>query len=401
MGVYQVRSLSDEEVYNSRVLVRVDFNIPIDKRGDIMDDTRIRASLPTLEYLINKGARVIVISHLGRPKGEKSDRFRMDKIGVHLSALLGRHVPKLDDCVGPEVKAAINAMKPGDIILLENVRFHIEEEKNDPAFCMQLAELADLYVNDAFGAAHRAHASTSGVARYLPSVPGFLLEKEVVMLKSVLEGAERPRVAIVGGGKVGDKLTLLENLINKMDTIIIGGGMANTFLKAQGYNIGKSICEDSLLDTARALMKKAQDRNVELLLPVDVAVSDRFMDGAERLVVSVKYVWDGWMIMDIGPETIKMYKESIQKARTILWNGPMGVYEFEYFNLGTDEIARAVAESPAVSVVGGGDSLAAVFRLGLQNKITHVSTGGGATLEFLEGKQLPGLMSYDRLEQVG
>jgi len=325
----------------------------------------------------------------------------MNKIGLHLQALLDKPVRKLDDCIGPEVKKAIEEMKPGDIILLENVRFHPEEEANDPEFCRQLAELADIYVNDAFGAAHRPHASTCGVAKLLPSYPGFLLEKEVTMLKQVLESQERPRIAIVGGAKVSDKLKLLENLMKRMDTIIIGGGMANTFLKAQGYDIGNSLCEDSLLETAAAILNHARERGVRILLPVDVVIADRFAEDAVYEVVPVDRVRDGWMIMDIGPETASLYSQAIKEARTILWNGPMGVYEFPAFSTGTDEVARAVAEARAVSVVGGGDSLAAVFHLGLQNKITHVSTGGGATLEFLEGKVLPGLENYDYLEQVG
>lgn len=388
-----MRSLRSADVANKRVLVRVDFNVPIDKRGDIIDDTRIRESLPTLQYLVEKGAKTIIISHLGRPGGKRSEQYSMHKIANHLRLLMQKEIRQLDDCVGPEVEEAIAAMHPGDVVVLENVRFHPEEEKNDPGFCRQLAELADLYVNDAFGAAHRAHASTSGVCQYIPSVPGFLLEKEVTMLGTVLSGAESPRVAIVGGAKVGDKLSLLENMLGKMDIIIIGGGMANTFLKAQGYNVGNSLYEKSMLDTARKLLRKAEELNVKLQLPVDVVVADRFSEQAEHQIVSIKNVPDGWMILDIGPETVVNYKYSIAQARSLVWNGPMGVYEFEPFSHGTNEVAQAVADSKAVSVVGGGDSLAAVFHVGVQDRITHISTGGGATLEFLEGKTLPGLAS--------
>jgi len=397
-----VQSLREVDVHDKRVLVRVDFNVPIDKKGSIIDDTRIRESLPTLRYLADQGARVIAVSHLGRPKGKPVDEFRMDKVAEHLSLLLKKPVLKVDDCIGPRVKEAIEAMKPGDIIVLENVRFHPGEEANDPEFSRQLAELADIYVNDAFGAAHRAHASISGVPTLLPSVPGFLLEKEVTMLSKVINGAEKPKVAIVGGAKVADKLSLLKNLVKNMDVLIIGGAMANTFLKAQGYNIGKSVYEESLLGKAWEIIDYSRECSTKLLLPVDVVVADHFAENAGHQTVPVDQVPEGWMILDIGPETVKMYQHYIDQARTVFWNGPLGVYEFEAFSSGTNGVARAIASAAAISVVGGGDSLAVVYNLGLQNGITHVSTGGGATLEFLEGKQLPGLESCDfRQHMVG
>ncbi|MGE5398289.1 MAG: phosphoglycerate kinase [Chitinophagales bacterium] len=396
-----MESLRDVDVKNKRVLVRVDFNVPIDKRGDIIDDTRIRASIPTIQYLIDQGAKVIVASHLGRPKGETVERYRMDKLAEYLGLLLKRKVVKAPDCVGPEVQKIVDAMQPGDVVMLENVRFHPEEEKNNPEFCRSLAESADIYVNDAFGTAHRAHASTAGVAAILPAYPGFLLEKEVSMLQKVLEGAEKPRVAIVGGAKVSDKLSLLENLLVKMDAIIIGGGMANTFLKASGLDIGKSLCEDSLLDTARHLIKKAGEAGIKIFLPIDVVITEKISDEAESKTVPVEAVPPEWMIVDIGPQTVQSYCNCIKQAATIFWNGPMGVYEVRQFSLGTEEIARAVAETHAVSVVGGGDSLAAVFHVGVQDKITHISTGGGATLEFLEGRELPGVAGCYLKKKVG
>lgn len=386
-------NLQEIELYNRRVLVRVDFNVPFDQNGDIADDARIKASLPTLQYLVKKGAKVIVASHLGRPKGKNVPKYRMDKVAQHLASLMGEKVSKTDDCIGPEVKQAIDAMKPGEIVMLENVRFHAEEEKNDLWFSRQLAELADLYVNDAFGTAHRAHASTAGVARLLPSFPGFLLEREVTMLNQIIDSARNPRMTIVGGAKVSDKLTLLTNLLNKMDVFIVGGGIANTFLRAKGFDIGNSLFEESLVDTARDFIQKAADHKVELLMPVDVMVADEFSDKAHFQVVPVDQVPKNWRILDIGPQTINIYRQAIGQARTIFWNGPMGAYEFAPFTTGTNEVARAIAAAPAISVVGGGDSLACIDHLGLQDQITHISTGGGATLEFLQGRKLPGLVS--------
>ncbi|NLV16247.1 MAG: phosphoglycerate kinase [Syntrophomonadaceae bacterium] len=393
-----MNSLKDVDVSNKRVLVRVDFNVPTDKKGDIIDDTRIRESLPTLRYLLEQGARVIAVSHLGRPKGKPTEEFRMDKVAVRLSQLLGKPVRKVSECIGPQVTQAIDQMNPGEIIVLENVRFYPGEEANDPEFSKELAGLADIFVNDAFGAAHRAHASISGVAEFLPTYAGFLLAKEVKMLSRVMDVAESPRMAIMGGAKVTDKLALLKNLIKKMDIIILGGGMANTFMGASGLSVGKSLHEEAMFGMARELIESVRGAQKKLLLPVDVVVADHFANDAKHKVVSVNEVPDDWMIVDIGPKTVELYRQAINEARTIFWNGPVGVFEFENFSAGTDEVARAVASSQAVSVVGGGDSLAAIYHLGIQDSITHISTGGGATLEFLEGKALPGLMccNYNR-----
>lgn len=387
-----MNSLKDVDVAGKRVLVRVDFNVPTDKKGEIIDDTRIRESLPTLRYLLEQGARVIAVSHLGRPKGKPVEEFRMDKVAVRLSHLLGKPVRKVSECIGPQVTLEIDQMNPGEILVLENIRFYPGEEANDPEFSKELAGLADIFVNDAFGAAHRAHASISGVAEFLPTFAGFLLAKEVKMLSRVMDIADSPRMAIMGGAKVADKLGLLKNLMKKMDVIILGGGMANTFLGASGYSVGKSLHEEAMFGMARELIELAREVQKKILLPIDVVVADRFANDAERKVVPVNEVPDEWMIVDIGPETIELYRKTINEARTIFWNGPVGVFEFENFSVGTDEVARAVANSQAVSVVGGGDSLAAIYHLGLQDSITHISTGGGATLEFLEGKALPGLM---------
>jgi phosphoglycerate kinase len=393
-------SLEDLELKDKRVLVRVDFNVPLDKRGEIIDDTRIKAALPTIQYLLERGARVILMSHLGRPKGKVVDELRLDPVASHLSGLLKKKVTKCDDCIGDKVKVVVAAMQSGDVVLLENLRFHPEEEKNDPGFAAELASLADYYVNDAFGTAHRAHASTAGVADYIPGVPGFLMGKEVKMLRRVLESPEKPRVAVIGGAKVSDKLELVKNLLNMADSIIIGGGMANTFLKAQGCNIGKSICEDSLLDTAREILDRAGEQQVQILLPVDVVAADSLAGDAESRVVKVDQIPDDWMILDIGPETTDLFGEVIRDARTVIWNGPMGVYEYEKFARGTEGVAQAAAESEGISVVGGGDSLATIYRLGLEDKMTHISTGGGATLEFLEGKKLPGVASCGGYQQM-
>ncbi|MDH7498253.1 MAG: phosphoglycerate kinase [Syntrophomonadaceae bacterium] len=391
-----MRSLQSMDVQGKRVLVRVDFNVPTDKQGAIIDDNKMRAALPTIRYLLEQGAKVILMSHLGRPDGKVVDRYRLDTVARHLGLLLQQPVRKLDDCIGPEVQAAVAAMQPGEVIMLENVRFHPEEEDNDPEFAAQLASLGDIYVNDAFGTAHRAHASTAGVARYLPCAAGLLMERELSMLRRVLENPEKPRVAIVGGAKVSDKLALLENLLSRTDVIIIGGGMANTFLRAQGHGVGDSLCEEGLVDFAARILQEAEAAGVRILLPVDVVIADRMAADAESRVVAVGEVPAGWMILDIGPETVRVFGEAIRAARTIIWNGPMGVYEFARFAAGTEGVARAVADSEGVSVVGGGDSLATIYRLGLENRITHISTGGGATLEFLEGKVLPGVASCEQ-----
>ncbi|MEN6478136.1 MAG: phosphoglycerate kinase [Anaerolineales bacterium] len=381
-------TITDLDVAGKRVLVRCDFNVPLDKDLHITEDLRIRAALPTITYLLDHGAAVILCSHLGRPKGGPDDKLRLDPVAARLSELLGRPVRKLDDCVGPEVEAAAKAMKPGDVLLLENLRFHEEETENDPEFARQLASLADLFVSDAFGTVHRAHASTAGVCQYLPSAAGFLLQKEIEFLGGALEHPTRPFVAILGGAKVSDKIGVIENLLGKADTLLIGGGMANTFLKAQGYEMGDSLVEEGSLDLARDLLARGGDR---LLLPVDLVVADAFSADANKRVVPADGVPAGWRALDIGPKTVARYAQVVADAGTVVWNGPMGVFEFPAFAEGTFALAKALADSHAVTIVGGGDSAAAVEQSGLADKITHISTGGGASLEFLEGKELPGI----------
>ncbi len=383
------KTVRDIEVRGKRVLVRVDFNVPL-QEGRVGDDTRIRAALPTIRYLLEHGAAVVLMSHLGRPKGV-DDRLRLAPVGEHLSQLLGRPVRTLSDCIGPGVEEAVRAMQPGEIILLENLRFHPEEEKNDLDFARKLAGLGALYVNDAFGSAHRAHASTEGVARYLPAVAGLLLERELEALGKVLEAPEHPFVVLLGGAKVSDKIGVIRNLIRRADTLLIGGGMANTFLKAQGYAVGDSLVEDEALETARELFSQARSAGVGLALPVDVVIAERFAADAEPRIVPVEQVPAGWRILDIGPRTVETFRQAIRGARLVVWNGPMGVFEFPAFGGGTRAVAQAVAESGAFSVVGGGDSVAALQQLGLAERIGHLSTGGGASLEFLEGKPLPGV----------
>ena len=382
------KTVRDVDVKGKRVLVRVDFNVPL-AEGAVADDTRIRAALPTLQYLLDQGAALILCSHLGRPKGVAVDDLKMDPVGRRLSELLGMPVTKLDDCVGPEVQAAVEAAKPGDVILLENTRFHPEEKENGPAFAAQLAALADLYVNDAFGSAHRAHASTEGVAHHLPAVAGFLMEKELEFLGGALTAPQRPFVAILGGAKISDKIGVIENLLGQVDVLLVGGGMANTFLKADGYDVAESLVEDGSLDTARTLMERAGDK---LVLPVDVTVADRFDAEAFSQVVSVAQVPPKWRILDIGPRTLELFQEELVGAHTVVWNGPMGVFEFPKFAQGTEALARMLAALPdATTIIGGGDSAAAVQQAGLADKMSHISTGGGASLEFLEGKPLPGV----------
>lgn len=387
------KTVRDIDVAGKRVLVRVDFNVPLDKNGKVADDTRIRAALPTINYLIEQKAKVILASHLGRPKGKVDEKYKMDPVAARLSELLGRTVVKVDDCVGDAPRAAIEQMQPGDVILLENVRFYPEEEKNDEKFARRLAELADIFVNDAFGAAHRAHASTEGVAEFLPAVAGFLMEKELEMLGRLLAAPERPFVAIIGGAKVSDKIAVISNLLGKVDTLIIGGGMANTFLKAQGYDVGKSLLEIDKVDLAKGLMTEAKGKGVKLLLPVDVVVAPGAAPDAEQKTVPVDQIPAEWMALDIGPESVKRFTGELKTAKTVVWNGPMGVFEMEAFARGTEAIARALAEIDATTVVGGGDSVSAVKKAGVAGKVTHISTGGGASLEFLEGKQLPGVVA--------
>jgi len=386
------KTIRDVPVQGRRVLVRVDFNVPLDERGEVADDTRLRAALPTIRYLIDQGAMVILMSHLGRPKGVVKEELRLTPVARRLSQLLGRPVRKLDDCIGPEVKAAVAEMKPGDVILLENLRFHPEEEKNDPDFARQLASLADVYVNDAFGTAHRAHASTAGVAQYLPAVAGFLMEKEIAFLGKALESPEHPFIAILGGAKISDKIGVIENLLPKVDALLIGGGMANTFFKAQGLEVGQSLVEEDKLELAKELLRRGKGK---LVLPVDVVIADRFAADAERKVVGVTEVPPDWRILDVGPRTLQLFREKLAGAKTVVWNGPMGVFEFPAFAEGTFALARMLAELPATVIIGGGDSAAAMTQAGVADKVTHISTGGGASLRFLEGKTLPGVAALE------
>ncbi len=374
-----------------RVLVRVDFNVPLDKNNRVADDTRIVEALPTIRYLVGQGAKVILLSHLGRPKGHFEEKFKMDPVAEKLSGLLGREVAKVDDCVGEAPRGAIERMQDGAVILLENVRFHPEEEKNDEKFSRQLAELADIYVNDAFGTAHRAHASTAGVSDFLPAVAGFLMEKELDILGRLLEHPERPFAAIMGGAKVSDKIAVISNLLDKVDTVILGGGMSNTFLQAQGCDVGKSLLEADKIDLARGLLTEAKNKGVKLLLPVDVVVAQGAAPDAGQKTVPAGQIPDGWMALDIGRQTIAEFTEALKTAHTIVWNGPMGVFEMAPFAGGTEAIAQAMAESKATTIIGGGDTVSAVKKAGVADKITHISTGGGASLEFLEGKVLPGV----------
>ena len=385
------KSVKDIDVSGKRVLVRCDFNVPLDENKNITDENRINGALPTIQYLIDQGAKVILCSHLGRPKGEFKMEFSLAPVAKRLSEKLGKNVVMAKDVIGEDAQKCVADMKDGDVVLLENVRFHAEETKNDPEFAKQLASLADIFVNDAFGTAHRAHASTAGVAAYLPAVCGFLIEKEIDIMGKALSDPARPFVAILGGAKVSDKIGVIENLLDKVDSLIIGGGMAYTFLKAKGYNIGSSICEEEKLDLAQQLMEKAQNKGVELQLPINSVVADKFAPDANSQIVNSSNMPDGWMGVDIGDETIKLFTETIKAAKTVVWNGPMGVFEFEKFAHGTKEIAKAVAETDAVTIIGGGDSAAAVKQLGYADKMTHISTGGGASLEFLEGKVLPGI----------
>jgi phosphoglycerate kinase len=382
------KTIRDVKVGRKRILVRVDFNVPLE--GEMVrDDTRIVASLPTIRYLLECKARVILASHLGRPKGKPNPEFTLLPVAKRLGELLGKPVAFAQDCIGPKAEAAVAALKPGQALVLENLRFHAEEEANDAEFSRRLAALADIYVNDAFGSAHRAHASTTGVAAYLPAVAGFLMEKEIDYLSRALEEPQRPFIAILGGAKISDKIGVVQNLLGKVDRLLIGGGMANTFLKAQGYDVADSLVEEASVAVAQELLGTAGDK---LALPVDAVVADAFAADAARKVVSVQDVPAGWRILDIGPETVSAYEKALQGAKTVVWNGPMGVFEFPPFAEGTFAIARALAGlSGATTIIGGGDSAAAVEQAGVADKVSHVSTGGGASLEFLEGKVLPGV----------
>lgn len=398
MSKKTLANLQANDVAGKRVLVRVDFNVPLDNQNNITDDTRIRAALPTIQDLIQKGAKVVLCSHFGRPKGVE-EGLRLTPVGQRLSELLGQPVLKLDDCIGESVIAQVNAMQPGQVALLENVRFYPQEEKNEPEFAKQLAAVADVYVNDAFGTAHRAHASTEGVTHYLsPSVAGFLIGKELQYLQSAIENPQRPLAAIVGGSKVSSKIGVIETLLDKVDTLLLGGGMIFTFYKARGLNVGKSLVEEDKLELARALEIKAKERGVALLLPTDVVVADAFSPDANAQTVSINQIPDGWMGLDIGPDSIKTFQEALANCKTVIWNGPMGVFEFDRFAAGTEAIAHTLAEltpQGTCTIIGGGDSVAAVEKVGLASQMSHISTGGGASLELLEGKELPGITALD------
>jgi len=388
------KTIEDIDVQGKKVFVRVDFNVPLDDQQHITNDKRIRATLPTIHYLVDHGAAVILASHLGRPKGQRKPELSLKPVADYFSQLWGKPIKFVEDCIGKPARDAAAALQPGEILLLENLRFHPEEEKNDPGFAKELAALADVAVDDAFGCAHRGHASNDGITKYLETVAGYLLEKEIKFIGAALAAPKRPFVAILGGAKVSDKIGVIANMIDKVDTIIIGGGMAHTFDAAKGLPIGDSLCEPDKYDLARELLAKAEAKGVRVVLPVDVVVADRFAADANRKVVDVDQVEPGWQALDSGPKTSALYTEALQGARTVIWNGPMGVFEFDAFAKGTEAVAAAVAkatEEGAVSIVGGGDSIAALKKTGLSAKISHISTGGGATLEFLEGKVLPGI----------
>ena len=389
---YNKKTVQDVDVRGKKVLLRCDFNVPQDKEtGAITSDKRIVAALPTIRCLLEQGAAVIACSHLGKPKGEWKAKLTLAPVAQRLSQLLGQEVIFAKDIVGEDAKAKAAALKPGQIMLLENLRFDIREEKNDPGFARELADMAELYVSDAFGTVHRAHASTAGVAAYLPALSGFLVAKELAVMGKALDDPKRPFVAVLGGAKVSDKIAVINNLLDKADTVIIGGGMAYTFAKAQGGSIGKSLCEPDKLDYALEMIEKAKKNGVKLLLPTDTVAADDFSNDAHRQVVSTMAIPDGWEGMDIGPDTIAAFCAAVKDAGTVVWNGPMGVFEFDNFAAGTRAMAQALAGSGAVTIVGGGDSAAAVEQLGFADRITHISTGGGASLEFLEGKELPGV----------
>ena len=385
--MFNKKTIRDIDVKGKKVLVRVDFNVPI-KEGKIKDDTRIKGAIPTIEYLLKEGAAVILCSHLGRPKTAADLEFSLKPVAEHLAKLLGKPVKFAEDCIGPKAEEASKMLKPGEILVLENTRFHPEEEKNDAGMAKQLANLADVYVNDAFGTAHRAHASTEGVAKILPGVAGFLMEKEIKYLGETIDNPKRPFVAILGGAKISDKIGVIKNLLSKADSVLIGGGMANTFFKAQGYPVADSLVEDEALPTAKEILAMGGSK---LHLPVDVMIADKFDPAANSKIIPVGAIPEGWRILDIGPETISKFSKVVKNAGTVIWNGPMGVFEMPKFAEGTFAIAKAVADCGAITVIGGGDSVSAVQQSGVADKITHISTGGGASLEMLEGLKLPGL----------
>lgn len=399
MSKKTIANLTSADLSGKRVLVRADFNVPLDGDGKITDDTRIRAALPTIQDLTSKGAKVVLASHFGRPKGQVNESMRLTPVAARLSELLGQSVTKCDDCIGDEVAAKIGALQNGQVALLENVRFHAGEEANDPEFARQLAAVADLYVNDAFGTAHRAHASTEGVTHHLsPSVAGYLIEKELKYLQAAIESPQRPLAAIVGGSKVSSKIGVIETLLDKVDKLLIGGGMIFTFYKARGLAVGKSLVEEDKLDLARKLEAKAKEKGVALLLPTDVVVADNFAADANAQTVSINDIPDGWMGLDIGPNSVKEFQTALSDCKTVIWNGPMGVFEFDKFAAGTDAVAHslaAITETGADTIIGGGDSVAAVEKVGVAEKMSHISTGGGASLELLEGKVLPGIAALD------
>lgn len=395
-----IKTVKDLDVKGKRVFVRVDFNVPLNEDMIITDDTRIRAAMPTVKYLMDQGAKVILASHLGRPKGQFNPKYSLEPVARKLGEILGGDVTFAKDCIGEEAQKVVSAMKDGDVALLENLRFYPEEEKNECEFVKKLASLADIYVNDAFGTAHRAHASTAGVAGLLPGAAGFLMEKEVEYLGNALANPVKPFVAIIGGAKVSDKIGVIENLLEKVDILVIGGGMANTFLKAQGLNMGKSLVEEDKVQLAKETLEKAEAKGVKVLLPIDLVVAETVSPDSQHQVVSKDQVPADWAAVDIGPESAKIFAEDVKKANTIVWNGPMGVFEMDPFARGTEAVAKAVAESDGISIVGGGDSVAAVKKMGVSEEVSHISTGGGASLEFLEGKELPGIKALETSQGV-
>ncbi len=385
------KTVKDIDLKGKKVFVRCDFNVPMDEKQNITDNTRIVAALPTIKYLLEQDCKIILASHLGRPKGEVKPEFSLAPVAKELSKLLNKEVIMAKDVIGEDATNKAENLKEGEIMLLENVRFHREETDNDPEFAKKLASMAEVYVNDAFGAAHRAHASTAGIAQYLPAVSGFLIEKELTVLGNAINNPERPFMAILGGAKVSDKIGVIDSLLDKVDTLMIGGGMAYTFFKAQGYNVGNSLCEVEKTDLALEAMEKAKSKGVKLLLPIDTKIGKEFKPDTESKTVAWTEIPDEWEGFDIGEKTIEMFKNELQSAKTVIWNGPLGLFEFDQFAIGTNEIAKTLADLDATTIIGGGDSAAAVTKAGLADKMTHISTGGGASLEFLEGKKLPGI----------